>query len=1082
MSSLKAISQILAASGITRADGRPLHAYDLSDDLLSEIHEILLRCPRQQMRVPQIAGIYVIWAAERIRRNYDGTGLSWDFINAPLPHIFNGQRIENFIRRGLDFWARPIRYGRSGNRLFMYTLLAEGGIPTAVLEGARQHAVVLRQMIEDIGNRGGVTLLGFDLACDLARMRMRYLPRVLQHDDTIALFVELAQAIFELRQVIPQGMPTAQVETWLNNERPNWQRELPIRLTPQVIDNIIRPSLTAARKEVRSGSHPAHREIHADIEGCLNPVVVLAQQATLPPASLPATDTQVLRLLPRFPTRRPLAYRALRSADDPSWQLERLGGSGPEIVSHSLFEALEFDVMADGHNLGVWVAMPSLPSPEEAPTFWAGTGSKDQPLRLRNIVGGCTRNNTIWITLPAGATAVPDDTLAITARHTLNGAELTELRGHGALQIGQHRLRISTGAEADADAAELFVFGKTLPEWRLPSGDAVYLGTPQFYGQRGETPMTPLAAKQIRRSLRNSPTYGAEFHEWNAEGETLALVRLICLPAGLAMVMQEQADGGLRLQISGLPTGLMLDLRAGTDADQLKTGTAPALLSLPPRAPDTAFVRLSLTEIASGKQLDLLTPWPARLPQFLYKGALLPVRDLALAFDDLDDLIALAPGNRSKLTVSLPSGRSFELPLSGTVPMLRHATLLRRMLLQGSADNAIILSMHNNAGQTGRVILRRYYGTIALAGDELKLGLPVDAPRAEFSAIIQSPGRASLHLMNIDTGEAMELAADMASEAINLREISGVESGLWLVQGRFAGRQQRPAAWHATPPEDNAPPHPSRRSDRIAAYRNGFRQSAIKGGDNRQWQDLLQKLLATRDGGDPAMLDQFHALAGAPESIARMLLTLPEADLAQFFSLDGYWNLFWPGLPVKPIVAVAKDILETTSNMMLMAGSTPSEASQIATAIIITRLAFLRVQRPELGGQIAIVLLEIGEQLLLFKDSRFEGLMIANPKLAMEGADGAIQAIAKSDPNLPRGVRTQPPVVLSAPRDSFQKTVEMMVCAVLSVAEQAMGLRPSLDPEALLDVMLVEITSPELFARALQPAMWIAYEKSQSLK
>lgn len=1034
------------------------------------------------MRAPQTAGLYVIWAAERIRRNYDGTGLSWDFINAPLPHIFNGQRIESFIRRGLDFWARPIRYGRSGNRLFMYTLLAEGGIPTAVLEGARQHAVVLRQMIEDIGNRGGVTLLGFDLACDLARMRMRYLPRVLHNDDTITLFVELAQAIFELRQVIPQGMPTAQVETWLNNERPNWQRELPIRLTPQVIDNIIRPSLTAARKEVRSGSHPAHREIHADIEGCLHPVVVLAQQATLPPASLPATDTQILRLLPRFPTRRPLAYRALRSADDPSWQLERLGGSGPEIVPHSLFEALEFDVMADGHNLGVWIATPSLPSAEEAPTFWAGTGSKDQPLRLRSIAGGRTRNDTIWATLPADVAAVPDDTVAITARQALNGAELTELRGNGALQIGQHRLRISTGAEADADAAELFVFGKTLPEWRLPSGDAVYLGTPQLYGQRGESPMTPLAAAQIRRSLRNSPTYGAELHEWNAEGETLALARLICLPADLAVVMQEQADGGLKLEISGLPTGLLLDLRAGTDADQLRTGTAPALLSLPPRAPDTAFVRLSLTEIASGRQLHLMTPWPARLPQFLYKGALLPVRDLALAFDELDDLIALAPGNRSNLTVSLPSGRSFELPLSGTVPMVRHATLLRKMLLQGSADNAITLSMHNNAGQTGRVILRRYHSAIALAGDELKLGLPVDAPRAEFSAIMQCPGHAALHLMNIDTGEAMELAADLANEAINLRDLSGVESGLWLVQGRFAGHQQRPAAWRSTPPEDKAPPLPSRRSDRIAAYRRGFRQSAIKGGDDRQWQDLLHKLLAARDGGDPAMLDQFHALEGAPEAIARILLTLPEADLAHFFGLDGYWNLFWPGLPVKPLVNVAKDMRETASNMLLMAGLTPSMAMQMSMRNLIERLAFLRVQRAELGGQIAIVLLEAGALPYVVTDHRFEGLLIANPKLAMEGADGAIQAIAKSDPNLPRGVRTRPPVELSAPRDSFQKTVEMMVCAVLSVAEQAMGLRPNLDPEALLDVMLVEITSPELFARALQPAMWIAYEKSQSLK
>ena len=75
-------------------------------------------------------------------------------------------------------------------------------------------------------------------------------------------------------------------------------------------------------------------------------------------------------------------------------------------------------------------------------------------------------------------------------------------------------------------------------------------------------------------------------------------------------------------------------------------------------------------------------------------------------------------------------------------------------------------------------------------------------------------------------------------------------------------------------------------------------------------------MMAAQEGGDPAMLDQFHALAAAPMALARILLSLPEADLPSCFGLDSYWNVFWPGFPVAALVKVARDIHTSTASLL----------------------------------------------------------------------------------------------------------------------------------------------------------------------
>jgi hypothetical protein len=1051
------LHRILAEAGLAAPDGRLLHAYGLSDPHFAAIPGVLGGLGPRAKRGRAIAALYVLWASEHIRRRYDGSGLSWEFINNDVPQVFDGTTIAGFVRSGLEVWLRPLRRGLGGNRLFMYTLLAEGGIPLAVLESAGRHTQVLRDMIDAICSRGGIAGLGYDTAFDMAHQKMRYLPNILKDRDSVSLFLDLAQAIHDLREALPPGLEGGHRQDWLDRERPGWQSSLPLRVTPQIIENIIRPSLAVSHPASRPRSHPAIREIHLTETGAAVPMAVLAPQASLPVLALPQDEASLLRLVPRFATRRPFAYRALRAAEGGVRDLERLGGSGPEVVPLGLGETLDFDVMADSQSLGVWSALPALPDPAEAPSLWAGQGADG--LRLRQMSGGRTRAPSLWVTLPKGAAPGLDAVLVALRRIEIAGASLLELQGQGLVTLGEHSLRIATEADSDSEPAALHFFGHNLPTWRTTGGEPVYLGRPTVYGQKGDAALVALRGAQLRRATRPGSLFGAEFHEWWVEGERIATARALCLPADLRVDMKETPDGGLSVLLSGLPDGLLADLRAGTFVAHAPAGTGPLVLGT--RAPTTAFVALTLTEIATGRRLEMTAPWPSSQPQFIRDGAVLQRRDLDLSLDELAKVSYLAPGSRCKLTINLAGGKVFDVRVSGLAPLVRHEALLRRLMTQGTADSTVTLWLQTLAGQTGRINLRRYHGQMALTGDRLTLGLGADLARGAMQEPEQRPGRADLHMLHLETGETREWSVDLVAQPVDLRTDTGIETGLWLVQGRFDGFQQRPVAWLATLPDPAAPAVPrSSRAARIAAYRAKLERET----EAAPLRALVRMILSAREGGDPAMLDQFHALAASPTALAHMLFVLSDDDVKSLFSFDAYLGMFWPAFPVATLVAVACAHLQSLAQGLARAGIEGAEA--MARSAMLGRLALLRLMRPDMAGHVARLLIETELMVHVVRDARFEGLLLPRPH---EVLDEAIQMIARSDPSLPRGIAALRPACLAMPGKDFQQTVQMTIGAVLVTAEAALG-RP-LDGDALLNASLIETAAPELFARALHPAL-----------
>ena len=131
----------------------------------------------------------------------------------------------------------------------------------------------------------------------------------------------------------------------------------------------------------------------------------------------------------------------------------------------------------------------------------------------------------------------------------------------------------------------------------------------------------------------------------------------------------------------------------------------------------------------------------------------------------------------------------------------------------------------------------------------------------------------------------------------------------------------------------------------------------------------------------------------------------------------------------------------------------------------------LRSLRPDLLGHIALILIETGLIVDVARDTRFDGIFLPQPQKAL---DEAVQTIARSDPSLPLGLKGLEAKVLPMPNKGFQSTVQLTIGAVLATAEASMGLRDPLGAAALLDVSLIETAAPDLFSRALHPAMLIA--------
>ena len=223
-------SKIITNTGLMNPDGRPLHDYHCSTKTFEELEEAL-RSIVLSGRTETIASAFVFWAAERIRAQFPGGQLTWTFVFNGLGLTEDQQLGRELAERGLVWWRREIRTSDAGSRMFLYSLMAEGGIPEALLSAPGLYRDVVMGLLAEIENEGGIAAEHW--AERIAARWVGRLPQTFQNSDFARLLAALTLSLVNLRSELPADLPEAAAARWLDKHRPGWISCIPIRMTPE---------------------------------------------------------------------------------------------------------------------------------------------------------------------------------------------------------------------------------------------------------------------------------------------------------------------------------------------------------------------------------------------------------------------------------------------------------------------------------------------------------------------------------------------------------------------------------------------------------------------------------------------------------------------------------------------------------------------------------------------------------------------------------------------------------------------------------------------------------------------------------
>lgn len=247
-----------------KPDGRPLFAYDVSQDEYHELRQELSATiavaggfeslafhslGRSRLMAPPAA--FVLYASEWWKHEYAGGPWSW----APLlqslgadPDRFSPQLRSEFVARGLSFWQlSPLDKGKA----FIGAIVVNGGIPMRLLaHGDGPVALVMGQVLK-LASRYH---WGSSQVLDAVNERLHLLPsayRQSQIADLLARFVDTALQLKEEYQLDGVSDPVALLDRTL----PDWRRRFPISLESEAAQTLLTGLVREAAAQGTGSTH-----------------------------------------------------------------------------------------------------------------------------------------------------------------------------------------------------------------------------------------------------------------------------------------------------------------------------------------------------------------------------------------------------------------------------------------------------------------------------------------------------------------------------------------------------------------------------------------------------------------------------------------------------------------------------------------------------------------------------------------------------------------------------------------------------------------------------------------------------------
>lgn len=1056
-------SRIVTNTGLTDPDGRPLHDYRCSTETFDEL-EKALRSRVLAGPTASTASAFVYWAAERIRARFPGGQLTWTFVFDGLGLTEDQHLGRELAERGLLWWRREIRASDAGARMYLYSLMAEGGIPEALLRASGLYRNVVMGLLSEIENEGGLAAKHW-----AERIAVRWvgrLPQTFQNSDIARLLADLTLSLANLRSELPADLPEAAATRWLDKHRPGWISRIPIRITPEIAETLIHPALRAERDPTSTMPGPlCGRELRRDETGRWHGYLAVADIGWLPAPHFPGVEELRLRLLPAGAS--PIVGLSYSAApEDNGWRLRRFGRAGSGPIRFSPYQPFALAAFADGRAKGEAIVDHGLPFPTDVPGFWRAVDPSEgvEAVRLIPLSGaGRTRAPCLWVLAPDNIEPTADEGVILDEIETAPGGFLWRVSGKGKLSLGERQYRIETGAAEDAPEARLAVFGHVLRGWRLDGNSPVYCGEVTICGQIGASGWRTLAERDLQYTSGRS--LGGEIVEWAPNGETLARLLLFRLPASAYLDLREDAPGNVTLKAKGLANGWRVVLKAGevNIRGDVENGAVQLKLEVPGKTP--GLVWLGLSEPATGAALRLQTAWPARNGTVLDpKGERLE-DNLPISVEELNGWRAIAPeSSNCILQLELKGQKAVSFPVGGEISLAAYRPLIHAMLAQGGPDSQINLCLVVVGGdESKRLEIRRYHEQTEVKEGMLRAGLERDIPiKTETALEIQLNRRRHLavHAVNMDTPEPTTTIEGTSS--LDLRAHLEYTEGPWLLQPRLDGRIQRAVVWAPLIATNTT------RGSRIEAYAEEWRQ-LLYTPDNPEWDRLCRLITAVGEGGDTSVLDQVQALAQTPAAAVALALRVPREELSQVMGLDTTSPLFWPVVPI-PNFTEAVRIEQQRRQTKLSPYFEEEEAREEADAAVFKRIGEILTLQAELAGHYGQALMNAGLFERIVNSPTHQELLrpflLSDPTARLTELS---QDAARRFDWLPSGMRDLPRP--QNPINSFNTHLQPVIDAPLVAAEMATGQMSAPGVSVKLTLINLRLVDPIYFDTALPAAL-----------
>lgn len=1069
-----AVRDIIAATGLTAPDGRALHGYPISPAQHSELARMLRsRLSPGRGYVPMPAQ-FVLWAAEHVRSAFPGGQLTWSFIFQGLGLPEDRARGIDLVEAGLPWWRRRVQISEAGQRMFLYSLMAEGGLPQALLGQAGHYRRVVLGLLQEIEAEGGTQAAAF--ADRIASRWVAALPQTFRTADFARLLADLALALARLREELPEDLSEQASERWLDRHHPGWAAELPLRMSPEVAEQLIRPALGSARGRTAAPGPLAVRELCRNEAGKWHWFLRLHDAGFLPEVLLPGAADLRLRLLPVgaaiSATEAPV-YAA--TPDQGGWQVRRIGRSGVALLPFEPQVPFVLGAFADGRPKGEIVVASGGVTPAEAPSLWraADPSEGSGATRLVSQPGsGRARAPCLWLLGSETTEAAAEEGVALHGPEPVAGGKLWRVSGRGLLSLGaEYRFRIETCAAEEAPEARLVPVGEVLPAWRTErERGLVYRGKPRIFGEIGATGLRPLSDRAVRYSPAASRELGEHIVEWADKGELLARLRLTCLPRAARIAVAEDASGRLVLTTEGLPPGLRITLRAGAaEARGDLTGDTGQIVLAAKGAP-SGQVTLRLTDIDAGTSLRLVAPWPARSGLMLDPDGNRLERDQPIAADGLRGWRAVVPeGVAGELALRLVGHPAVALSVAGEVQLYPYLPLIRAMLAQGGPDAQVNLSLVVHGREGRRLQVRRYDDHAVVEDDRLRTGLPRDTKVMPETALAMQFDKRPLGLHVVDLSAPAEPVVLQSVSTRDLRTLLGEAGGSRLIQSRLDERTQRAVVWAPRPMAR------STRDERIATYSLDWRR-LVGEPENPDWEKLWRLIVSVGQGGDAGVADQVQALAQVPEAAVALVLRVPQAEIADALALDLAAPLFWPTEPVAAFAAAIQADYGRRYGSRIGTGFAPDEAAEEAGTTLARRIAAILSYHSELAGHFGAALVQTGlinVACELLAQTPAPVLFVPDPVARF---NELAQEAARRFERLPTGLagivpRYRPDGL------AFNRYAQSVIDAPLTAAEFAAERRPPASPRELLTLINLRLVDPLYFDAALPAAVAIVLKE-----